>query len=360
MVRSINLPLVLAAAALMACAPSGGAAEEVDANAGGGLLVPGTGGGAPDLAACSTASVEAEVVPVTFLFLIDRSGSMKEASRWTKTREAFKGFFESSENSGLQVALRMWPAPLPEGADPDSYEAICDPELYAKPTVDVGPLSSDMHRTSLLNAFDTIEPSGDTPMSAALEGAVAWADARIKAGSEPEQPVIVLMTDGQPTSCNTNILKIAEMAETLHETSGVPTYAVGLHGAWEETIDAIAKAGGTTEGFFVDDGDVESELKATLQSINRQRLSCELTIPASTSSDAIDFERVNVVLSIGGKDETLSNVPSSSSCGEGLSWYYDNPSAPTRIQLCPAACTGAQNRKEAKLDVVLGCLTIPA
>ncbi|MBN1610563.1 MAG: hypothetical protein JW940_28290 [Polyangiaceae bacterium] len=41
----------------------------------------------------------------------------------------------------------------------------------------------------------------------------------------------------------------------------------------------------------------------------------------------------------------------------GVGWRYDNPSAPTKIILCPATCAAVQTDLEGHLDFELGCDT---
>ena len=43
-------------------------------------------------------------------------------------------------------------------------------------------------------------------------------------------------------------------------SDGVYTYAVGLEGSNESDMDAIAKAGGTTKGFFIGSGNAQADL----------------------------------------------------------------------------------------------------
>jgi hypothetical protein len=38
-------------------------------------------------------------------------------------------------------------------------------------------------------------------------------------------------------------------------------------------------------------------------------------------------------------------------------WYYDDADSPTKIILCPTACSAANATKNSKLEAVVGCKT---
>jgi hypothetical protein len=39
-------------------------------------------------------------------------------------------------------------------------------------------------------------------------------------------------------------------------------------------------------------------------------------------------------------------------------WFYDDPTAPTKITLCPETCSTIQGNPGASVKLVLGCRTI--
>ena len=70
-----------------------------------------------------------------------------------------------------------------------------------------------------------------------------------------------------------------------------------------------------------------------------------------------DYGQVNVILTQG---ETVTTFPQASSGGacpsDQPAWYYDVPSAPTKIDLCENACnTVSEAGDGASLNVVAGC-----
>lgn len=76
---------------------------------------------------------------------------------------------------------------------------------------------------------------------------------------------------------------------------------------------------------------------------------------------AEDFGRVNVEYTPGdgGPKRTFPKAMNKAACpATGDGWYYDDEAAPTEIVLCDATCAEVQKDLMAKIDVVLGCLTI--
>jgi len=124
-------------------------------------------------------------------------------------------------------------------------------------------------------------------------------------------------------------------------------------------LNQLAAAGGTTKAYMVDTGgNVAQQLADALGSIRSSSLTCDYKIPAS-SSGALDYGRVNVQVQIGssGGPMKVSQVPNKDACGSGPGWYYDNPTKPTVIQLCPATCDPLLQTPGSRLDVLIGCKT---
>jgi len=69
-------------------------------------------------------------------------------------------------------------------------------------------------------------------------------------------------------------------------------------------------------------------------------LTCDLALPTPPQG-ALDPAAVNVAVKTGTTTTTLYKVAGSTACGSAGGWYYDDPVTPTRITLCPTACTEA-------------------
>jgi hypothetical protein len=79
---------------------------------------------------------------------------------------------------------------------------------------------------------------------------------------------------------------------------------------------------------------------------------CALELPAAPQGQVLDYGRVNVVLS----DKAVPRVADEGACGSKAGWFYDDPSNPTGIRLCPTSCDAAENG--GSLQVAVGCTTI--
>ncbi|MET0285675.1 MAG: hypothetical protein ABW352_14445 [Polyangiales bacterium] len=86
-------------------------------------------------------------------------------------------------------------------------------------------------------------------------------------------------------------------------------------------------------------------------------LSCALALPPAPAGMDLDFAKVSVLYTPeSGAAQSLPQVADARACADRDGWHYDDAKAPTRIVLCPDACT----RTEAggALEVALGCVTV--
>ncbi len=88
-------------------------------------------------------------------------------------------------------------------------------------------------------------------------------------------------------------------------------------------------------------------------------LPCTFDVPAPPMGEMLDYMQVNVRRTAG--DGTTSLFPfvgSSMGCTGGGGWYYDNPTAPTKIQLCPGTCMAVDADTGGSVSIALGCQTV--
>jgi hypothetical protein len=369
---------------------------------GGGIVIT-TGGsaGTPPIdedAACGTGMASASLKPVNMFVVFDRSSSMNQCgsgmmgggmmgggmgetcetgpTRWELAATALTQFFQDPGAADLGVALRFYPHDLPVagcvgdmggmmGGEMDAGTTMtCDINACAMPLVDMGvlkadPAPADAHEAALVNAIMTSVPgmSGQgTPTFVALSGAAQWSIAYQQANTE-QRTVIVLVTDGEPNGCNTNIDDIAGVAANALATAEVRTYAIGL-AVGADFLNTIAMAGGTDQAFIVNDGaTATADLLAAFNAIRGMALACDFPVPSSTTSGmAIDPTLINVnFTSTAGGEVELGMVASAADCGTQQAWYYDNPAAPTRIILCPESCTTVTGDVNASIAILAGC-----
>lgn len=308
------------------------------------------------------------------LVMFDRSRSMNDEidnnqTRWAAASTALNAFFQDANSAGLDVALRFFPHDSPAAGcnDDDCNENACAQELVPIGPLTADPAPMDTQEQALVAAVNGATPGGNgqgggTPTFAALSGAEQWAMAHQTANPN-ERTVVVFVTDGQPNGCNENTADIAALAETARTSSGVLTYAIGISAGVDDGImDPIAVAGGTNEAIMIADGNAQSSLLTALQNIRGQVLSCNFVMPRPRDpSMPIDPNRVNVnyTPSGAGSPTLVGGVNSATDCTSAGGWYYDNPSAPTQIILCPATCSIVQADSNPQIQVVIGCSRQP-
>jgi len=317
-------------------------------------------GGAPsvedlDFEPCAEVREQATLVPVNMYVLVDRSGSMDDMNKWTDTEAAFGAFFQNDEAGALRVALRFWPDDGCEDPDPDDMDTNCDAAPCATPLVTLGSLSDAGHQQDLIDAFASRDPNGATPMSAALEGGVRWARARIT-DTPDEQHIILVVSDGEPNGCVEDPMAIAQIASDA-AADDILTYAVGLQGSNEAVMNGIAAAGGTTDAFFIGAGNTEQDLVNALLDIAGRAVSCTFGIPdPSEPGDTLDPELVRLeYASDGGAPDRIPQVADASECDPDGGWFYDANDPPETITLCTSTCGTVQSDQAAEVSVALGC-----
>lgn len=87
---------------------------------------------------------------------------------------------------------------------------------------------------------------------------------------------------------------------------------------------------------------------------------CEYAIPDPPAGAELDFGQVNVLYTPGDGGGAVRypyvGTDDGVDCTIG-GWYYDDPSAPTRIILCPSTCSMISGDTSGRVDVELGCET---
>jgi hypothetical protein len=306
---------------------------------------------------CAKESIEAKLAPLTMYVTFDRSGSMQDNNKWSNATGALRTFVMDPSLAGSEMALRFFPE------NNCGENNGCNASTCAMPKVASAELTAesapmDMQEQALINAINGTGPNGDhTPIYAALAGGVQWA-IDYQTLNPHRKIVVLLVTDGRPNGCNENIGAIAGLAGNGF-ASGIVTYAVGLQGSAESDMNQIAQAGGSNQGYFIGNANAQQDLLAALKAIRGEQIACDLLIPTPTEGD-FDSALVNVQFTPStAMTKTIGNVANLAACGPTGGWYYDDPANPTRILLCPASCDEVQADEMGKLDILLGCATIP-
>ncbi len=343
----------------------------------------------PEPDACATSRFPAERLPLDMYVMLDRSGSMnlpealppfvegdcdvgdEKVSRWCYTLNALDGFFAAPSSEGMGVALQFFPngecgAVSPVQDTCCKGGACCAGAADAVPAVSLGLLSE--HRETLVEALNAQSPAGTTtPVEPALRGIASWS----AANKAPLRSMVgVLITDGAPEGCNENQQALADIAAAHLRTTGIPTFVLGMDGADFRPLNHIAQAGGTVRhsehcpggyadgcyAYNVSSGDPGAIVDA-LEQIKGAVVQCRYRMP-TTDKGVIDPRHVSVVYQTpGGGEVHLKRVGTPDDCTRN-GFYYDEPSAPTELLLCPQACSALQTRQASQFEIAVDCLGI--
>jgi hypothetical protein len=344
---------------------------------------------------CAGSSVKPKKIPLDMYIVFDESQSMSQnvngGSKWSVIVGALTSFVQNTGSAGLGVGLTYFPLPLPSGVpgtctmDSDckvnnTDYGPCVPDFSThfiplcaktdscvntnyKAEVPIGTLPGVAQ--TIVDSLAMHAPVGATPTYPALQAGYDYT--KMWAANHPDhKTILVLATDGDPTTCDAttnNVQTIASNLVTPANSGGQPilTFVIGV-GASLTSLNAIAQAGGTTQALIVDTGSADpgGDFLAAMKKIGASpALGCQYTIPAP-SSGQIDYTKVNVQLTPdGGTPTVLRKVGNKAGCSptDG-GWYYDNNTAPTQIILCDSTCTAINNGTSVQVDVVLGCASI--
>lgn len=327
---------------------SGGSSGEGSSNGGSCNL-------ATSVPGCVGETYAGESIPLDIYIMFDQSGSMCTCispgpsqqcpdpscteTRLDAVRRATEQFLLDPKSAGIGVGLGNF------GKQPIG-QASCDVDDYTSAAVNIGVLPG--HASTIMEALDAVQPTGETPTGAAIRGACTYA-AEHKATVPHHQVVILLLTDGKPEApvtcqngegaCCPSLDDAVSAAADCQSDAGIKTYVLGV-GPLLENLKQIAVAGGTEDAYLVEGDDVSARV---LDALNRIRgdaaIPCQLQLPDPPQGSTLAYDQINLEYRSSACESTLFySVQSAAECGSEDGWYYDNPSAPTSIQLCPASC----------------------
>jgi hypothetical protein len=304
--------------------------------------------------ACAATTVEANPVPLDMYIMQDKSGSMGSdcnvgsttTSKWCYAINALYGFFSAPSSTGMGVALEF-------------FTSACSG--YDVPAVALGLLPGNL--AALQSALNSNSPTGTTGMSAACQGLATYTAANKQPGREM---IGILITDGSPVGCDTNLNNINAILVNHFNATGIPTFVIGMTGANFGYLETIGQNAGVPShtnycggvnpcvSYDVKNGD-PSVFIAALKTIQQTAVGCQYQLP-TTDAGLIDPAKVNVEYTpSGGTPTQLGRVNDAGSCGPQGGWYYDNNANPTTIILCPATCALVQSDPNPKVEILLGC-----
>ncbi|HEX7670812.1 MAG TPA: vWA domain-containing protein [Polyangiaceae bacterium] len=338
-----------------------------------------------DGSACASDVHEGERLPLDMYFVVDTSGSMSQkvtgGTKWSVVSGSLVAFLNDPANADIGTGIGYFPVIKPgapgacfqdsdckvNGTDFGVCDGIkigvcilctctladgCDVPTYAAPSV---PISLPPNHPAVVADIGKHGPGGGTPTRPALEGGMQYANSWA-AANPGRNTIVVLATDGDPTGCMTNAVQDSAniAAAGLAGPNKIKTFVIGV-GNSLGSLNQIAQAGGTSQAFVLDTGgDVAKSFSAALAAIHGQAASCDFKVPTTSDKGTVDLSTVNV--SLAAKSGAVSVIPQTGTvdtCGDQTAWYFDNPSAPTLIKMCPKACDGLN--QGGRIAVELGC-----
>lgn len=313
---------------------------------------------------CAGTSQQASTVPLSMFILLDQSGSMQqEGNRWTPVTSALKTFLSGTSIAGVGVGLQYFPL----GATTTSDQKICNSTNYVTPGVAIAdmPGNDTPLATSIDGHYFTAAQGGDaahwgTPTYPALQGSYEYLRQYLMANPD-RHGVLLLATDGEPSKlCMGDTVDeiTALIGAQATMTPPIQTYVIGI--GQVASLNNWAMAGGTGHAAFITDGSgstTQDDLAKALDSIRQLTLPCDYDIP-TPDGGMIDPDKVNVQFTPpGGAASVFPRVDNMAACDAMQpTWYYDNPTAPTKVEMCPVACN-TLHQASAKIDILFGCKT---
>lgn len=398
MERSVLVGLILVGGALSAVAcgsepatatfPTPPAEEPVvgDPSLGTGTLEPTPS--EPSVCDEATGTYAATREPSNVLFLFDRSGSMhiklpSAQTRWQGMRQGFfdlLGTLPTSTSAGLML-FPQGDAPVNAycGIDASINDVTCTsgwPEPGGTARCNAGSykpnVASALLKSGQISAMkDSVSASDSefywgTPLATALTAAIAAQKASAQTGAKS----VILLTDGNPTSCDNNgisndIANVTAAAAAGLQGDLVRTYVIGLvdstrQAAKAENLSPIAVAGGTKRSptcesdntcfYKLTDANFAADLKKVFEEISVQAFDCTFNMPPASNGADPSLMDVQLTNSTGTRSVSRDTARANG-------WDY-LPNG-TQIQLYGQACTDMKE-EAAKLRIVLGCPPPPA
>jgi len=333
--------------------------------------------------------------PVALYIMLDQSGSMFDSVtgipfvppyKWNVAYDAITTFVRDPKSTELDVSIQYFPKSEVTFADPDAgvpSEDLpeCQGTEYTTPDVPMGRLPE--HAQAIIDSVTFHFPGGGgTPIEPALRGAIDFCKQYMSRNNNEEKCVVVLITDGLPTACNTDFTALAEIAgDGYSEEPSVKTFAIGMFGADFDLLNELGQQGGTDctpndpqtnacdvtagmtliEAFeLIREYVIETRIEIQIE-IQYVKMECQWEIPPPPEDEEFDREMVNVEFSSTGLEtdkELFTKVDSKDECGNFRAWYYDDPQDPKEIIACPAACSEIEGADFGKIRILLGCKSV--
>jgi hypothetical protein len=300
--------------------------------------------GPPSSDYCARAEYDSGGGKISIYLLLDASDSMHDDHKWDDVSTALTAFVDDPKVAGVSIGLQFFP-----------LGGSCDPELYATPAVPIAELPKNAQ--AIKTAMGKLHNGGGTPAFPALRGGIEYARSRMLL-DPTERVVVALVTDGAPTTCDSNATTVAAVAaEGVSGTPQVLTFVVGLKVGYVEELAAFAAAGGTGDAILVGSDQSAQGFIDALDDIRNAGKTCRFAVPSSGVPVLAGDVTVGYALEQNGDIlGQFSQVAGEADCAaHPSSFFVDDPTNVTEIQLCTAACSAVHSSISARVRVAAGC-----
>lgn len=323
-----------------------------------------------------SAKAETKLLPTDVIWAIDTSGSM--ALSFPAIQQALDTFSRKIVDAGIDAHIVLL-AGATGGALPGTGICVPAPLGSGRCGAGAGPNAP---------APDSNEPAFlhlDTPF-AANEGVGVLLDHHADFKHllrRDARTQFVLTEDGAPP---VSVQAVVDHVEGRAPASGTTAWSPGLEpGSW--VFNAVVCPSGFALGSCLLSGDVP---QTTLELVERTggvladlnnagaegldpfaelldqlatnviagaQIECSYAIPPAPAGMQFDPAQVNVVYAAPQGPESFPRLAEGASCQRHVAWRYDDPAAPTQVELCPAACDRVRADAAARIDLTFGCET---
>ncbi|MBW2525282.1 MAG: VWA domain-containing protein [Deltaproteobacteria bacterium] len=284
--------------------------------------------------------------PSDIVVAIDQSGSMGLETSWVKNQ--LNGFAQQITSSGIDVRVVMI------AGKPGSENGFCIPApLGSGGCPNDDNLPTLLHVDQHVDSHDALErilqryPEYQPVLRPGASKHIVVISDDDSDMSALEFDTIVRLND--PSFADYRFHSIVAFSDCSHAADEGDTY-----------LQLSALRGGVAGDLCLQNFQpIWDELST--QVIAGSTLACDWLIPEPPDGQIYDSSQVNVELSIDGAPLSPGNVPTATDCSTvGDGWYYDDPSAPSRIHACPDTCARIQAATTADVSISFGCQTVSA
>jgi hypothetical protein len=302
---------------------------------------------------CAGSEVAADFValPSDIIWVVDQSGSMNQETQYVQAK--INDFAMQIAQSNIDYRVVMI-------ADPSGSNRICVPPPLGGPNCGnntnfrlvnqrVGSTNGPSLAISRYSMYsDFLRPEAMKHFVFVTDDNSSMSAANFLSGLQGLQPAGMF-----------DNLKIHAIYAYGNGTNRGCTGPFGS-GAAEGTVytQLVTQTGGA-RGVICEDDWTQVFTDITAAVVAGSQVSCELTIPQPPEGQTLDPSKVNVKYEMGGvaPGQLLPQVTSEADCGSSGGWYYDDPTAPTTVTLCPATCETVQDDDAANVKIEFGCST---